>query len=238
MSNWKTIAFLMLVFAVPATACHASAEKHNAKAESDFPAKVLQMAKAVHDEINRDVSALQRINKHTISKNYGPSMARIFMARRSVTGAPYLAWMITASRYCWISLKPGDECGLEKLPESQTINGHIFDGYLFISNWIHAGEERYFLMIISLAGPQETVIARVTYNGGVKVLYYSSRMRNPACPLPVEADIVKIDTVYRVKTLSSTRFVLYEGSYTELTPAAVLQLSLGASSCTLKVSPQ
>ncbi|MGH2510237.1 MAG: hypothetical protein ACRDHZ_22915, partial [Ktedonobacteraceae bacterium] len=154
MSNWKKIALLILVFLAPVTACHASTGKSNVKAESDFPARTLRMAKAIHEKVNRDVSALKRINKHTISRDYGPAMARIFMARRAATGAPYLAGMTTASRYCWISLKQGNVCGLKTLPESQTVNGQTFDGYLFVSNWIHAGGERYFLMITALVAPQ------------------------------------------------------------------------------------
>lgn len=235
MSNWKTIALFMLAVSASISACHADNKQIHAVADNDFPARVLRMAKGIHDEVNRDVSALQGIDKHSISRDYGPSMARIFMARRAATGAPYLMGMITASRYCWIDLKPGDECGLSHLPESQAINGHTFDGYLFISDWVHSGGGRYFLMAISLVGPQETVIARVTYNDGVKVLYDSSRRRNPGCPLPAEAAIARIDSVYRVKTLSPTQYELYEGSYTEPTQAAVLQLSLGASSCALKV---
>lgn len=235
MSNWKKIALLMLGFVVPVTACHAGAEKYNAKIESNFPARALRMATVLHGEINRNTSALQKINRHTIARDYGPAMARIFMARRTTTGAPYLAGMTTASRYCWISLKQGDVCGLKKLPESQAVNGQTFDGYLFVSNWIHAGEKQYFLMITSLVAPQETVIARVTYHGGVKVLYDTFEKGKPACPLPADASIGFVSTVYRVKTLSPTRFVLYEGSYTEPTRAAILKLSLGVSSCALKV---
>lgn len=233
MRNWKNIACLMLILAAPVTAGRAGVERNNAQAENDFPVRVLSMVKSISADLKRDLSMLEKTNKHTISRDYGPAMARIFMAHDSSTGEPYLMDMIPTSHYCLISLKPGSVCGVNKLPIPN-------EGVLFISNWIHVDGERYFLMIISSTGPERTIIARVTYKRGIKVLddTFSHKQECPLPPLPpvrATPGVARIATVIRIKTLSPTSYELYEGSNTGIVRSARLKLLLGPSSCALKV---
>ena len=244
MLNRKKIAlFVLATVAVTATKGFVNTSTGKTDGERDFPARALAMAKTIHDEVNRDVTVLNRINKNTIARDYGSAMARIFMAHRTTEGVPYLWGMISVSQYCWISIKPGSLCGLHKLPESQTLNGHIFDGILFISDWIHSSGEPYFLMIISGVAPQETIIARVSSRNGVTVLYDTSA-NTQECPLPpglpVETtpSLDYIATVYRVKAVSSTSFELYEGNYTGIVRSAKVNLLIGPSSCRLQAKTE
>lgn len=236
MRNWKNIAFFIVILAALAKAGHAVAERSNAKAENDLPARVLNMVKSVTANFNRDLSFLAKTNKSTISRDYGPAMARIFMARDNSSGVPYLLDMIPTSHYCFISLKPGSVCGIAKIPDP-------IDGILFISHWVHAGGERYFLMIISRTSPGRTIIARVTYKEGIKVLY-ETLANKQECPLPslpreqTVPGVSYIATVLRVKTLSPTSFELYEKSYSGIVRTAKLKLSLGPSSCRLQAKTE
>lgn len=236
MRNWKNIAFFVVILAALAKAGHAVAERSNAKAENDFPARVLNMAKSMTDNLKRDLTLLAKTNKNTISRDYGPAMARIFMARDNSTSVPYLMDIVPTEHYCFISLKPGSVCGIQKLPIPN-------EGVLFISHWIHAGGERYFLMIIGSTGPERTIIARVTYKEGIKVLY-DTFANKQECPLPslpsvqVVPGVSHIATVIRIKTLSPTSFELYEKSYSGIVRTAKLKLSLGPSSCRLQAKTE
>lgn len=204
--------------------------------DRDFPYRVLQMASALNSKIDREgFPAFQKINKKSVSRDYGPAMARIFLARRDPTDDTYLGWMTDVSRFCWIKIIHGSVCGARNLPSLKAVDGDAFQGYLFVSDWIDEGRSKYFLMIISQVRPSQTLIAQVTYHGGVKALYDSFGRRVLPCRLPADASIGFISTVYRVKTLSSTRFEIYEGSYTGATRAAILQLSLGAGSCSINM---
>ena len=137
------------------------------------------------------------------------------------------SWLPRISHYCHIELQAGYFCGSERVTP-----GNLGYGYLFASDWIGQGNRRFMIVIMSMASPEQTVIARIV-NRRAYVIYNTFNTENDCGMQPKSAWWVRLHIVHFVKVLSPTTFVIVVGSASASERSETLRLHVGLSSCSI-----
>lgn len=133
------------------------------------------------------------------------------------------------THYCHVQLAHDYFCGSKQLVQTE------FDGYLFVTSWIHKENKRYIILISSEFGPEHTTILRIS-EGHAEVLYDSFHSQNACKMMP--PDWGKLDVVHFVKVLSPTTYEIIVGSHTSPHQSATFKLNANLSGCSLTLLSQ
>lgn len=215
---------VLILGAVLATICRVSSASVSESA-GDLPDRIIAMVYL----INRDQAYLQDPAK-ILDIDLFRQVYDMFPRERG-DDFHLLGKLTFLSRYCHVELMRGYFCGTYRLPTM----GTNIDGYLFVTDWISQGKNKFIVLILSYPSPEQSIVVRIK-DSKATVLYDTFRDSN-LCKF-ANPGWNKIHIIHFLKVISPNTFDFIEGSYTSPIRSATYRLTVTASGCVLALQPR